>query len=168
MFVLQILKRQLKCNYSCMLLSVKSQSLFCSNGQARGLEYKIRCSCFTVVLNRQMFSSIVLLQTPSMSKKTEHFETGGNKDSEETSLEEASEEMVRKRILASSPTSHRGNSPQGEFRPAIFSPDDLLTCRRATTNYRDNKKDPFLCLTLYWAASRLKTCIAFPLPHIRY
>lgn len=58
------------------------------------------------------------LQTPSMSKKTDLCETGGNKDSEETSLAEASEE-TRKRILGSSPASHRGSSPQGEFRPDL-------------------------------------------------
>lgn len=75
-----------------------------------------------------------------MSKKADHFETGGNKDAEETSLEEASEEMVRKRILTSSPTPHRGNSPQGRFRPAILSPDDLHRCRKVTINYSDIEK----------------------------
>lgn len=58
-----------------------------------------------------------------MSKKTDHFETGEGKDSEKAGLENASEEVARKRILASTPTPHRGNSPQGrhEVRALIIS-----------------------------------------------
>eukprot|EP00066_Takifugu_rubripes_P015831 XP_011605097.1 PREDICTED: T-complex protein 11-like protein 1 [Takifugu rubripes] len=67
-----------------------------------------------------------------MSKKTDHFETGGNKDSEETSLEEASEEMVRKRILTSSPTSHRGNSPQAS--PRFVAVEELMQTAKDVTN----------------------------------
>lgn len=57
MFVLQNPKKQLKCNYSCMLLPFQSQSLFCFNGEARRLKHKIRFSCFTV-LNRQSCSML--------------------------------------------------------------------------------------------------------------
>lgn len=49
-----------------------------------------------------------------MSKKTDHFETTENKDSEKKGLEDASEEMVRKRILTSTPIPHRENTPQSK------------------------------------------------------
>lgn len=49
-----------------------------------------------------------------MSKKTDQFETAGNKDSEKKSLDDASEERERKRILTSAPIPHRGNTPQSK------------------------------------------------------
>lgn len=55
-----------------------------------------------------------------MSKKTDQFETAGNKDSEKKSLEDASEEMVRKRILTSAPMPHRGNAPQSKQEFNVF------------------------------------------------
>lgn len=49
-----------------------------------------------------------------MSKKTDHIEKTGNKDSEKKSLEDASEEIVRRRILTSTPIPHQGNTPQSK------------------------------------------------------
>lgn len=60
------------------------------------------------------FDACVLLQTLGMSKKTDQFETAANKDSEKKSLEDASEEMERKRILTSAPIPRRGNTPQSK------------------------------------------------------
>lgn len=56
----------------------------------------------------------VLLQTLNMSKETDHFETAENKDSEKKSLEDASEEMVRRRILTTAPIPHQGNTPKSK------------------------------------------------------
>lgn len=49
-----------------------------------------------------------------MPKKADHLEDGGDKESKEERSQDASEEMVRKRAWANTPSPHRGNTPQGE------------------------------------------------------
>lgn len=49
-----------------------------------------------------------------MSKKTDHFETAGNKDLEKKSVEGVSEEMVMKRIVTSTPIPQQENAPQSK------------------------------------------------------
>lgn len=56
------------------------------------------------------------MQTFSMPKEADHLEDGGGKESNEERTEDASEEMVRKRVRANTPSPHRGNTPQGEKR----------------------------------------------------
>lgn len=50
----------------------------------------------------------------SMPKETDHLEDGGDKDMKEERAQVVSEETVRKRVRANSPSPHRGNTPQGE------------------------------------------------------
>lgn len=51
-----------------------------------------------------------------MPKEADHLEDGGDKESKEERTQDASEEMVRKRVRANTPSPHRGNTPQGEKR----------------------------------------------------
>lgn len=51
-----------------------------------------------------------------MPKEGDHLEDGGGKESKEERTEDASEEMVRKRVWANTPSPHRGDTPQGEKR----------------------------------------------------
>lgn len=49
-----------------------------------------------------------------MPKETDHLEDGGDKETKEERTQDASEEMVRKRVRANTLSPHRGNTPQGE------------------------------------------------------
>lgn len=49
-----------------------------------------------------------------MPKEADQLEGGGGKESKEERTQDASEETVRKRVRANTPSPHRGNTPQGE------------------------------------------------------
>lgn len=49
-----------------------------------------------------------------MPKEADNLAGGGDKEAKEEMAQEASEEMVRKRVRANTPSPHRGNTPQGE------------------------------------------------------
>lgn len=81
--------------------------------------------CMCVCLMFSFYECIVWLRFDtcvlSMSKKTDHFETAGNMDSEKKSLEDASEEMVRERILTGTPIPHPEDAPQSKQELHLFS-----------------------------------------------
>lgn len=57
-----------------------------------------------------------------MPKEADQHEGGGDKESKEEGVQDASEETVRKRIRANTPSPHRGNTPQGEDETLTAAP----------------------------------------------
>uniref|UniRef100_H3CCZ2 T-complex 11, testis-specific-like 1 n=1 Tax=Tetraodon nigroviridis TaxID=99883 RepID=H3CCZ2_TETNG len=66
-----------------------------------------------------------------MSKKTDHFETAGNKDLEKKSVEGVSEEMVMKRIVTSTPIPQQENAPQTSS-PRVVAVEELQAAKDVT------------------------------------
>ncbi|XP_041795027.1 T-complex protein 11-like protein 1 [Chelmon rostratus] len=62
-----------------------------------------------------------------MPKEADHLEGGGDKESKEERTQDASEETVRKRVRANTPSPHRGNTPQ-------VSVEELMETARGVTN----------------------------------
>lgn len=57
----------------------------------------------------------------SMPKEADQLDGGGDKEAKQERAQDTSEEMVRKRARANTPSPHRGNTPQGEGTSATQS-----------------------------------------------
>ncbi|XP_029992979.1 T-complex protein 11-like protein 1 [Sphaeramia orbicularis] len=68
-----------------------------------------------------------------MSKEADHFEDGGDKESKEERTQDASEETVRKRVRANTPSPHRGTTPQAS-PPRFVSVEELMETAKGVTN----------------------------------
>nr|XP_020460100.1 T-complex protein 11-like protein 1 [Monopterus albus] len=68
-----------------------------------------------------------------MSKEADHLESGGDKESDEDRVQNAPEEMVRKRVRANTPSPHEGNTPQAS-PPRFVSVEELMETAKGVTN----------------------------------
>uniref|UniRef100_A0A3Q1I6V5 T-complex 11, testis-specific-like 1 n=1 Tax=Anabas testudineus TaxID=64144 RepID=A0A3Q1I6V5_ANATE len=68
-----------------------------------------------------------------MPKEADQHEGGGDKESKEEGVQDASEETVRKRIRANTPSPHRGNTPQAS-PPRFVSVEELMETAKGVTN----------------------------------
>nr|XP_046250833.1 T-complex protein 11-like protein 1 [Scatophagus argus] len=68
-----------------------------------------------------------------MSKEADHLEVGEEKESKEERTQDASEETVRKRVRANTPSPHRGNTPQAS-PPRFVSVEELMETAKGVTN----------------------------------
>ncbi|KAK2841851.1 hypothetical protein Q5P01_012051 [Channa striata] len=68
-----------------------------------------------------------------MPKEGDHLRDGEDRESKEEGAQEASEEMVRKRVRANTPSPHRGNTPQAS-PPRFVSVEELMETAKGVTN----------------------------------
>lgn len=68
-----------------------------------------------------------------MPKEGDHLEGGEDKESKEERTQDASEETVRKRVRANTPSPHRGNTPQAS-PPRFVSVEELMETAKGVTN----------------------------------
>uniref|UniRef100_A0A3Q4AA28 Uncharacterized protein n=1 Tax=Mola mola TaxID=94237 RepID=A0A3Q4AA28_MOLML len=68
-----------------------------------------------------------------MPKEADHLEDGRDKVSKEEVMQDASEEMVRKRVRANTPSLHGGNT-SGVSPPRLVSVEELLETAKGVTN----------------------------------
>lgn len=68
-----------------------------------------------------------------MPKEADHCEGGGDKESKEERTQDASEETVRKRVRANTPSPHRGSTPQAS-PPRFVSVEELMETAKGVTN----------------------------------
>ncbi|XP_041854096.1 T-complex protein 11-like protein 1 [Melanotaenia boesemani] len=68
-----------------------------------------------------------------MPKETDRFEGGADKESKDASTQDASEETVRKRVRANTPSPHRGSTPQAS-PPQFVSMEELMETAKGVTN----------------------------------
>ncbi|CAK6969931.1 T-complex protein 11-like protein 1 [Scomber scombrus] len=68
-----------------------------------------------------------------MPKEADNLEGGGDKEAKEEKAQDASEEMVRKRVRANTPSPHRGNTPQAS-PPRFVSVEELMETAKGVNN----------------------------------
>lgn len=68
-----------------------------------------------------------------MPKEADHRESGGDEETKEDMRQEASEETVRKRVRANTPSPHRGSTPQAS-PPRFVSVEELMETAKGVTN----------------------------------
>ncbi|XP_072242700.1 T-complex protein 11-like protein 1 [Leuresthes tenuis] len=68
-----------------------------------------------------------------MPKDTDRFQSGGDKEAKEARAQDASEDTVRKRVRANTPSPHRGNTPQAS-PPRFVSVEELMETAKGVTN----------------------------------
>ncbi|XP_028264095.1 T-complex protein 11-like protein 1 [Parambassis ranga] len=68
-----------------------------------------------------------------MPKESDHFKNGGDKESKDERMQDTSEETVRKRVRANTPSPHRGNTPQAS-PPRFVSVEELMETAKGVTN----------------------------------
>ncbi|XP_008296845.1 T-complex protein 11-like protein 1 [Stegastes partitus] len=68
-----------------------------------------------------------------MPKEADQREGGGDKEAKDERRQEASEETVRKRVRANTPSPHRGNTPQAS-PPRFVSVEELMETAKGVTN----------------------------------